>query len=157
AVTRQIGPVVVESLRAQHPGAQVIERDLVAHPVPHVSPEFLGAMFSGNEEGLALSNQLIDEVLASDLIVIEAPMYNFSIPSMLKAWIDHVVRARKTFHYTATGAEGLLQGKQAILVLASGGGYSSGPAKALDFQEPYLRAVLRFIGITEIETIRIEG
>src|ERR1700722_15355574 len=131
SVTRQIGPVVIERLKAQTPGgAKVIERDLVKATVPHVSPELLGAMFSGNDQadGLTLSNQLVEELFASDIIVIESPMYNFGIPSVLKAWIDHVVRAKKTFSYTQNGPEGLLKGKQAILVLGSGGVYSEGPA-----------------------------
>src|ERR1700744_1944690 len=102
SVTRQIGPVVIERLQTQVGGAKIIERDLVKTPVPHVSPELLGAMFSGNDqaEGLALSNQLVEELFSSDIIVIESPMYNFSIPSVLKAWIDHIARARKTFRYT---------------------------------------------------------
>lgn len=159
SVTRQIGPVVTERIKARNPGARVVERDLVKNPVPHVSPEFLNAMFSGDDtaDGLSQSNHLVEELLASDIIVIESPMYNFSVPSALKAWIDHVVRARKTFRYTQNGAEGLLKDKRAILVLASGGVYSDGPAKAMDHQDTYLRAILGFIGITDIETIRIEG
>src|SRR5258707_6628105 len=84
-------------------------------------------------------------------------MHNFGIPSTLKAWIDHVVRAGRTFTYSEGGPEGLLKGKRLILVLASGGVYSNGPAKQLDFQEPYLRAVLGFIGLTDIGVVRVEG
>ncbi len=84
-------------------------------------------------------------------------MYNFGIPSVLKAWIDHITRAKKTFHYTATGPEGLVKNKKAILVVSRGGVYSEGPYKANDFQETYLRAVLGFIGITDVESIIIEG
>lgn len=157
STTRQVGPVVMESLKARHPGAKIIERDLVAGAIPHISPQFLGAMFAGNGNGLELSDQMITELLGSDILVIESPMYNFSIPSALKAWIDHVVRAGKTFQYGANGPEGLAKGKKAILVLGSGGVYSDGAAKAMDFQEPYLRTILGFIGITDIETIRIEG
>jgi len=159
SVTRQIGPVVIERLQTQTPGAKIIERDLVKAPIPHVSPELLGAMFSGNDQadGLVLSNQLVDELFASDIIVIESPMYNFGIPSVLKAWIDHIARAKKTFRYTEQGPEGLLKGKQVILVLSSGGIYSEGPTKAMEHQETYLRAVFSLLGITDIETIRIEG
>jgi FMN-dependent NADH-azoreductase len=158
-VTRQIGPAALDGLKAAYPNAKVIERDLVKTPVPHVSPAFLSAMFSGVADApdLALSNRLIEELMASDILVIEAPMYNFGIPSVLKAWIDHVVRAGKTFSYGAKGPEGLAKGKKALLVLGRGGIYSEGPYKIMDYQETYLRAVLGFIGITEVESIAIEG
>lgn len=157
SASRTIGTAVEEHLKTQ--GASVITRDLVATQIPHIDPAFLGALFSGQADAseLALSNTLLDEVFKSDILLIEAPMYNFSIPSVLKAWIDHVARAGKTFRYTAEGPQGLLVGKKAIFVLASGGIYSEGPAKALDHQETYLRAMMNFFGITDIETIRIEG
>ena len=96
-------------------------------------------------------------MIAADILVLAVPMYNFGLPSSLKAWIDHVVRAGRTFSYTKDGPHGLLQGKRAILVLASGGVYSEGPAKAFDFQEGYLRSILAFIGIANIDVIRVEG
>ncbi|PZP56370.1 MAG: hypothetical protein DI586_03965 [Micavibrio aeruginosavorus] len=114
-------------------------------------------MASNDQAGLALSNQLIDELMASDTLVIEVPMYNFSIPSVLKAWIDHVARQGKTFAYSAAGPEGLAKGKRAILVLGSGGVYSEGPAKTMEHTESYLRILLGFIGITDVEAIYIEG
>ena len=159
SVSRKIGALAVKGLKETHPDSRTIERDLVASNIPHLSPEFLGAMFSGKDDdsSLALSRQLIDELSASDIIVLEAPMYNFSIPSVLKAWIDHVVRAGKTFQYGATGAQGMLTGKRAILVLGRGGVYSEGPYKVMDYQETYLRAILGFMGITEVESIYIEG
>jgi FMN-dependent NADH-azoreductase len=159
SVTRQIGGTTLEALKQTHPGAKIIERDLIKNPIPHVSPEFLGAMFSGQNAApvLALSEQLIAELIASDLIVIEVPMYNFGIPSALKAWIDHVVRVGKTFQYGTAGPDGLAKGKKAIIVLGRGGIYSEGPAKVMDYQEPYLRAILGFIGITDVDTIVIEG
>ena len=85
------------------------------------------------------------------------PMHNFAPPSTLKAWIDHIARAGRTFSYSSNGPEGLLKGKRAIVVLASGGMYSNGPAKPFDFTEPYLRTVLGFIGITDVEVVRVEG
>jgi FMN-dependent NADH-azoreductase len=159
SVTRQIGGTTLEALKQTYPGAKIIERDLIKNPIPHVSPEFLGAMFSGQNAApvLALSEQLIAELIASDLIVIEVPMYNFGIPSALKAWIDHVVRAGKTFQYGTAGPDGLAKGKKAIIVLGRGGIYSEGPAKVMDYQEPYLHAILGFIGITDVDTIVIEG
>jgi FMN-dependent NADH-azoreductase len=130
----------------------------VADPPPHLSPAFVASMFSDKTDGVdfALSNQLIAELFESDTIVIEAPMYNFGVPSVLKAWIDHVVRARKTFRNTDKGVEGLLKGKKTILILGSGYFYTEGPFKAMDFHETYLRATLGFMGLTDIQNIRIE-
>jgi FMN-dependent NADH-azoreductase len=155
--SRKVGQTLVNHLKAQDAGIKIIDRDLITTPIPHIGPEFLEALGSNDAAGLALSDKLVDEVFASDVIVIESPMYNFGVPSVLKAWIDHVLRAKKTFAYTENGPEGLVKGKKAILVLASGGIYSEGPAQAMDFQEPYLRAALSFIGITDIEVVRIEG
>ena len=104
-----------------------------------------------------MSDALIDELFAADTIALAVPMHNFSPPSTLKAWIDHITRAGRTFSYSSNGPDGLLKGKRAILVLASGGVYSNGPAKPFDFTEPYLRTVLGFIGITDVEVVRVEG
>jgi len=157
--TRQIGALTVQELQKANPDAKVIERDLVKSNIPHITPEWLGAAFSGQADApvLALSKTLIEELFAADILVIEAPMYNFGIPSVLKAWIDHIERAGITFHYTATGPEGLVKGKKAILVVSRGGIYSEGPYKAFEHQDSYLRAVLGFLGITDVETITIEG
>ena len=106
---------------------------------------------------MALSDLLIAELSAADVLVLAVPMYNFGLPSTLKAWIDHVVRAGRTFGYSPNGVEGLVKGKKAILVLARGGVYSEGPYKPFDFQEPYLRAVLGFIGITDVEVVDVAG
>jgi len=157
--TRKIGKVTLEKLGQIYPNAEIIERDLARNPLPHISPEMLAAMFSGDDSKpeLALSNQVVDELFASDVILIEAPMYNFGIPSVLKAWVDHVLRAGKTFKYGAAGPEGLVKGKKAIIVVSRGGIYSEGAYKVMDYQEPYLRAVLSFIGISDVEAITIEG
>ena len=158
SVTRQVGSLLMDRLRAQHPGARVIERDLVKNPIPHIDSSFVTTMFSDNDDALVLSNQMIDEIVASDILVIESPMYNFGVPSALKAWIDHVVRVRKTFRFTEEhGVEGMLGGKKVFLVVGSGGIYTEGPLKPLDFHETYLRALLGFIGITDLEAIRVEG
>jgi FMN-dependent NADH-azoreductase len=109
------------------------------------------------KEVLRLSDQLTDEVLSSDLLVIASPMWNFGMPSSLKAWIDHVVRAGKTFRYAGTGVEGLAQGKKAILVLASGGVFTEEPWKSWDTVEPYLRQILGFIGVNDVQTVRAQG
>lgn len=157
SLTRQVGALVEERLKTLYRDAKVIERDLVANPVPHISPEFLGAMYSNDNDVLALSNQLIDELMASDLIIIEAPMYNFGVPSVLKAWVDHIARAGKTFSYSERGPEGLVVGKRAIIVLSCGGIYTDGPMKAYEHTDSYLRTLLGFIGVTDVETIYIEG
>lgn len=109
------------------------------------------------EYDLSHPQKITEELLASDLLVIASPMWNFGIPSSLKAWIDRVVRAGKTFNYAGAGVEGLAKGKKAILALASGGVFSEGPWKPWDTVEPYLRQILGFIGIDDVQTVRAEG
>jgi FMN-dependent NADH-azoreductase len=164
SVSRDLSETYVKDYRAAHPDATLTERDLVASPIPHLGVDLLGGFFGKPEAltepqktALALSDTLVDEVMAASLIVIGVPMYNFSIPSALKAWIDHVIRAGRTFHYTAEGPAGLVTGKKAVLFLAAGGVYSDGPYKPYDFQETYLRAILGFIGITDVTVVRAEG
>ncbi|WP_419759821.1 FMN-dependent NADH-azoreductase [Acidisoma sp.] len=164
SVSRDLSETYVNDYKATHPDTTVTERDLVSSPIPHLGVDLLGGFFGKPEAlteaqkaALALSNTLVDEMMAASLIVIGVPMYNFSIPSALKAWIDHVVRAGRTFHYTAEGPSGLVTGKKAVLFLAAGGVYSNGPYKPYDFQETYLRAILGFIGITDVTVIRAEG
>jgi len=155
---------LVEEFTALHPQLEVVVRDVAKQAIPHVGEAFVSGMFLSPEQrspeqadAIALSDTLIDELFAADLLVLAVPMHNFGLPSALKAWIDHVVRARRTFSYTEKGPEGLLKGKQAIVVVARGGVYSEGPMKALDFQESYLRSVLGFIGITDVRVLRVEG
>lgn len=158
SVSREIGAAAAEELKNAHPGAKVVMRDLVQNPVPHIAPAFVDTMYTKPDAPeLALSRELVAELFASDIILLEAPMYNFNIPSVLKAWIDHIARAGLTFKYGANGVEGLLKGKKAVLVLGRGGVYAEGPMKAMDYQETYLRAVLGFVGITDVEVILIEG
>ena len=143
----------------------VVERELTPASMPHLDLNALASAMapvdarSAEQQAAArLADQLIEEVEAADTIVLAVPMYNFSIPSTLKAWIDHIARAGRTFRYTANGPEGLLKGKKVVVVTGRGGVYSGeSPAKALDFQEPYLRAVLGFVGLTDVEFIHIEG
>ena len=164
AFSHQAARFVVNELRARHPGVNVVVRDLGENPPPHAGRAFISALQAQPEEltpdqvkALAYSDLLINEVLEADVIVLAVPVHNFTIPSTLKAWIDHIVRAGRTFSYTSNGPKGLVTGKRAILVLASGGVFSDGPTKPYDFHEPYLRAVLGFIGITNVEVIRVEG
>jgi len=162
--SHQAARSIVSELQRRSPGAKVIVRDLAQSPPPHVGQAFITGMYAAPEQrtpeqakAIALSDALIDELFASDMIVLAVPMHNFSPPSTLKAWIDHITRAGRTFSYSSNGPDGLLKGKRAIVVLASGGVYSNGPAKPFDFTEPYLRTVLGFIGITDVEVMRAEG
>jgi FMN-dependent NADH-azoreductase len=155
---------IVDDLLARHPGARVVVRDVARQPLPHVGAAFATGravpaekQSDADRRALALSDALVDELFAADVIVIAAPMHNFSVPSSLKAWIDHIVRPGRTFSYSQKGPQGLVTGKKAVLVFARGGVYSEGPMQAADFQEPYLRAVLGFIGITDVEVVRVEG
>ena len=118
-------------------------------PLENLSPELRNAV--------SLSDDAISELMDADMVVIDVPMYNFSIPSSLKAWIDHIVRAGITFRYSKGSVEGLVNGKKVFLAIASGGVYSEGPMKELDLTEKYLRNILGFIGITDITTFRVEG
>lgn len=164
SASRMLASKVRDRLKTQYPEARIVERDLVRDNVPHLGEVTLQAMLtrdpakaSSLKEALRLADELTEELLASDIVVIASPMWNFGIPSSLKAWIDHVVRAGKTFNYAGAGVEGLAKGKKAILALASGGVFSEGPWKPWDTVEPYLRQILGFIGIDEVQTVRAEG
>ena len=165
SVSRKLTAKVLAEIKADHSDTQVVIRDLVATPLPHLSSVTVGAFFTPPEqrndtlnESLKLSDELIDELFAADVIVIGAPMWNFGIPSSLKAWIDHVARAGRTFTYGASGPESLLPvGKKVIIVSSRGGIYSSGPMQVMDHQETYLKAILGFIGLHDVSIIRAEG
>ena len=164
SVSRTLTAEIVAKQEALHPGARVIRRDLVVDAAMHLSDAHL-AVFQGGEVGnpalgqdLATGGAYIDDLFAADIIVIGAPMYNFTIPTQLKGWIDRVCVAGRTFQYGANGPEGLVKGKKVFLASARGGVYSAGsPAAGLDHQETYLRGVLGFIGLTDLTIIRAEG
>jgi len=162
SVSKQLIEETVTRLRGQNPALKVVERDLGTSPVPHLTADSAAAIRGAEpaneaqKQAQALSDTLVDELKAADVIVIGAPMYNFGIPSTLKAWFDHVLRAGVTFKYGDAGPEGLLKGKRAVVVLSRGGLYSSGPAQPLDSQEPHLRTMLGFIGISDITFVRAE-
>lgn len=160
--SRRLSAELVEKLKAANPAATVVYRDVVADRLPHVDMTILQAWSpeAGNDASLtettARSKQLVNELKAADVLVIGSPMYNFTIPSTLKAWIDHVAIAGQTFGYTASGPKGLLTGK-AYLALSSGGIYSQGPFASNEHLSTYLTAVLNFLGITDVEVVRAEG
>ena len=164
SITRQVTANVVVKLRKQHPAAKVTERDLSASPLPHLEESTINAYYTPAEarsdalkQAIKLSDETVDELLGNDILVIGAPMWNFGIPSVLKAWIDHVTRKGRTFQYGADGIQGLVTGKKAIVVVATGGVYSAGPMAAMDLVTPYLRTILNCIGISDVTFIRAEG
>jgi FMN-dependent NADH-azoreductase len=162
--SRKLSRAVIEKLKAKDPSSSVSTRDLALKPMPHLEEAHLAAFFAPAEKHTAEdkraiqhSDEAIAEILNAEVIVVGVPMYNFGIPSVLKAWIDHLARAGKTFRYSEKGPEGLVKGKKVYLAIATGGVYSEGAMKAYDFTESYLRAVLGFLGMTDITTFRVEG
>jgi FMN-dependent NADH-azoreductase len=162
SVSKQLIDETVARLRTADPALVVVERDLGANPVPHLTADSTAAIRGAEpandaqRAAKALSDSLVAELKAADTLIIGAPMYNFGIPSTLKAWFDHVLRAGVTFKYGEKGPVGLLEGKRAIVVESRGGIYSSGPTQALDSQEPHLRTMLGFIGISDVTFVRAE-
>jgi len=161
SVSRQLTQQFISQWQAAHPADQITVRDLAINPVPHLDSTLLGGWMKPAEQrneieqqALERSNQLTDELVAADVLVLAAPMYNFAIPSTLKAWFDHVLRAGVTFKYGETGPQGLLIGKRAYVLTARGGIYAG---SSLDHQEPYLRQVLGFVGIHDVTFIHAEG
>ena len=161
SVSRLLVEDLVSALVAQTPDTRVVRRDLGETPVPHLTTDSLAGVrgtpeTDAHHAARALSDELIAELRAADTIVIGAPMYNFGLPTTLRAWFDHVLRAGETFSYSEAGPKGLLEGRRVIVVESRGGLYSEGPAQAIDFQEPYLRQLLRFIGLTDVTFVRAE-
>lgn len=164
SISIKLGNAITEQLQSKYPGSTVTVRNLATAPFPHLEEVHLNSLFTPEEarseeqvKALQHSDQAIAELTAADAIVIGVPMYNFSIHSSLKTWLDHVIRSGVTFRYSEQGAEGLVKNKKVFLAIATGGVYSEEPMKAADFTEPYLRSVLNFIGITDITVLRAEG
>ncbi|VFR21755.1 FMN-dependent NADH-azoreductase [plant metagenome] len=165
SVSRGLTAEIVAKQAALHPGASVVARDLVDDALLHLSPSHL-AVFQGAAppspelgQDIAQGGTYIDELFAADVIVIGAPMYNFSIPSQLKGWLDRVLVAGRTFRYTEQGPEGLLsKGKKVFIASTRGGVYTgASPVAALDHQESLLTAALHFIGLNDVTIVRAEG
>lgn len=160
----RIATDLAEKLAARTPGTALVRRDLAANPLPHIGTDFASGIYTAPEQrtpaqarAVAVSDDLVDELFAADTVIIASGMINFGVPSVLKAWIDNIARSGRTFRYTDEGPEGLLKGKKAYIVVASGGVYSEGPAAAFNHAAPYLRSTLNFLGVTDIEEIAIEG
>ncbi|WP_024512412.1 FMN-dependent NADH-azoreductase [Bradyrhizobium sp. ARR65] len=164
SVSRQVTAAIVDRLRQATPGVEIVYRDLSASPLAHLSGAQLAAAQGAPnsdptvQQELATSSAVLAEFLAADIVVLGAPMYNFTIPSQLKAWIDRIVVAGKTFKYGAQGPEGLAGNKRVIVAISRGGFYGPGsPAEALEHLESYLRGVFGFIGVTKPEFISADG
>ncbi len=156
SISRQLSNELIEALEAREGEVEVVRRDL-SKGIPLVDEGWIQANFAPEDErtrdqreALSASDALVEELQAADVIVIGSPIYNFGVPAALKAWVDMIARARKTFRYTADGPEGLLKGKKVYVVIASGGVPVDSP---VDFATPYLRHVLRFVGLTDVDVI----
>ena len=164
SASRELSAAIAGRLTRATPGLEIVYRDLAAQPLAHLSGEHFAARQGAVPESpaiqqdIAASQAVLDEFLAADIVVIGAPMYNFGIPSQLKAWIDRIAVAGKTFRYTANGPEGLAGGKRVIVAISRGGFYSAGTAGAgFEHVESYLRSVFGLLGVTDLEIVIAEG
>jgi FMN-dependent NADH-azoreductase len=160
SVSKTLSAELLATQLRLHPGIEVITRDLAAEPLQHLSGAHLAAAHGGETPShldVAAGAAALEEFLQADIVVVGVPMYNFGIPSQLKAWIDRIVVAGKTFRYTEKGPEGLAGGKKVLIASARGGNYAETPIAFLDHQESYLSAVFGFMGITDITFFRAEG
>lgn len=165
SISRQLTSKFVETWKKQHPGGRVLERDLATTPLPLITDEWTLAAYSdqakltpAQRETLSISETLIEELLAADTIVIGAPMYNLTVSAPLKAWIDQIVRVGRTVLYGANGTEGVLKGKKVVVLTSRGGAFRPGtPTAQYDHQEPYLRHIFGFIGLSDVTFIHAEN
>src|ERR1700722_971931 len=165
SVSRQLTEKFVETWKKENPSGEVIERDLATTFLPQITDEWTHAahsdplgLSSAQRETLAVSDKLIEELFAADTILIGAPMYNLTVSSPLKAWIDQIVRIGRTVLYSAAGPEGVLKNKKVVVITSRGGAFRPGtPTAQYDHQEPYLRHIFGFIGLTDITFIHAEN
>ena len=164
SASRLLSAATVDQLAKAAPGLDIVYRDLASEPLAHLSGEHLAARQGAvpetpaTQKEIAASQAVLDEFLGADIVVIGAPMYNFGIPSQLKAWVDRILVAGKTFRYGAAGPEGLAGSKRVIVAISRGGLYGAGmPAAAFEHVESYLRGVFGFIGVTNLEIVVAEG
>jgi len=165
SITRTLSNEFVAAWRASHAGTEVELLDLALDPLPHWDADAIagflaqdGTRTPAQQQAVDLSERLIRQIEAADILVIGCPMYNMSMPTQLKGWIDYISRPGRTFRFIdRTRTEGLIAGKKAFVILSRGGDYSLPPATTFDFQEPMLRAALALLGITDVTFIRAEG
>ena len=165
ALVRDLADEYIDARKEAYPDIEVADRDLALEPVGHLAnDEDVDALYAPPEthtvemkQKAKYSDELINEFTSADEIVIATPMYNLTVPSILKAYIDQVVRARKTFRFTADGPHGLVGNKKMVIITVCGGIYSKGENKKLDFLHPYLKAIFQFVGIKDITFVRAEG
>lgn len=162
--SNQLSSAIIEKLSENKPGTEVNILDLTKTPLPYLTNSHISAVYTPAEvhtpeqtEVLKYSDDAINTLLESDIIVIGVPLYNFGIPAVLKGWIDQIARAGKTFSYADGSPKGLVTNKKVYLSIASGAIFSEGPYKSYDFSESYLRAVFGFLGMTDVTTFRVEG
>lgn len=160
----KLANAIIDKLQDQYPDSNVEEVNLIESNVPHLDTAHLRSFFTPvekltpeDQDAIHYSDQAIGQLMDADIIVIGAPLYNFSIHSSLKAWIDHIARAGKTFTYSNQGAEGLVKGKKVYVAMSSGAVYSEGLYQPYDFVSTYLKAVLGFLGMTDLNLVRVEG
>ncbi|ANF52861.1 FMN-dependent NADH-azoreductase [Chryseobacterium glaciei] len=161
----KLGNAIIEKIQEKYPENELEELNLVEMEMPHLTPKVLHTLFTPSEklnedekESIRLSDDLVKQLMSSDIIVIGAPLINFTIHTSLKAWIDHITRPGITFGYGENGLPmGKVTGKKVYVAMSSGGVYSEGPGKANDFVAPYLKAFLGFLGMTDVTVIRAEG
>jgi len=160
----KLGNSIIEKIEAKNPGSTVTETNLVNLDFPHLDISHIVSFFTPkenytpeNEAAIKYSDEAIKSIFDADIIVIGAPLYNFTIHSSLKAWIDHIVRRGITFKYGENGPQGLILNKKVYVAMSSGGVYSEGPMQPLDFVIPYLKTILGFVGLKDISVFRIEG
>lgn len=163
SVSRDLTRQIIDRLKAVEPDLEIVRYDLGDRPPPHLSSDAIGALRQAESataeqrEVSARSDRMIEELQRADLIVIGSPMHNFGIASQLKAWFDTIIRAGKTFRYSDRGPEGLLKGKQAIVVETRGSVYTTEFATGFNHREPHLKTLLGFIGISNVQFIHAEG
>lgn len=164
SVSIKLGNSITDQLLEAYPGSTLAIEDLNINPYPHLYDEQINALRSPSDghtieqkEMVKRSDKAIAELFDTDILVISLPLHNFGIPTTLKSWIDNVLRAGHTFSYTSEGPRGLVKDKKVYIAMASGAVYSDGPFQDYDFAVPYLKAVLGFIGITDVSVVRAEG
>lgn len=160
----KLGNIIVEKIQQKYTESTVEELNLVDLDIPHLNPDLLRKLFTPttlltkeDKKSIQFSDDFVKQLLAADIIVIGAPLYNFTIHTALKSWIDYITRIGVTFEYGANGPVGMVKEKKVYVAMSSGGIYSEGPGKANDFVVPYLQAFLGFLGMTDLTAFRAEG